>query len=88
MKNFKIILSLIGERETFNQEKKIIITRKSTYIYKRIDGKLLKIFLNKDQKKGLLLILSFIRDHIKIFDSFLESIILKQKSDEISKATI
>jgi len=87
-KNFRIILSLIGETETFKNYKKIILTRKSTYVYEIVDRKLLKISLNEEQKKGLLLTLSYIRREIKIKNDFFKRIILKQKSDEMNKVII
>ncbi len=87
-KNFRIIISLIGETETFKNIKKIILTRKSTYVHKIVDRKLLKVSLNEEQKKGLLLILSCIRRNIKTENAFFKKIILRQKSDAMSKAII
>lgn len=51
-RDFKIILYLMGENETLDNQKKIILTNESTYIYKRIDHKLLKISLDDKQKKA------------------------------------
>jgi len=64
-KDFKIILCLVGENETLDNQKKIILTDESTDVYKRIDHKLVKIPLDDKQKKGLLQVLSFIRKKIK-----------------------
>ncbi|MBM3205386.1 hypothetical protein FJZ41_00855 [Candidatus Shapirobacteria bacterium] len=77
-KDFKtILLGLIGETETLDKGKLIILTEISTHFYKIIDHKLVKIPLNNKQKRNLLLVLSFIRQKIKAKEGLIDLILNK-----------